>query len=53
MSVPVPAYEREPYRTSLKTRVVAAGADAGKPWAVLEDTILYPESGGSRPTAAR
>ena len=46
MSVPVPAYEREPYRTSLETRVVASGADAGRPWAVLEDTILYPEGGG-------
>ncbi len=42
----LPAYEREPYRTSLATAVVAAGVEAGRPWAVLEDTILYPEGGG-------
>jgi alanyl-tRNA synthetase len=42
----LPAYEREPYRTSLSTAVVAAGVDAGKPWAVLEDALLYPEGGG-------
>ena len=46
MSDRPPAYEREPYRTTLETRVVAAGADAGKPWVILEDTILYPEGGG-------
>ena len=41
-----PAYEREPYLKELRTAVVAAGVEAGKPWAVLEDTILYPEGGG-------
>jgi alanyl-tRNA synthetase len=41
-----PAYEREPYRTSLATTVLEAGASAGKPFAVLEDTILFPEGGG-------
>jgi alanyl-tRNA synthetase len=42
----LPAYEREPYRTSLETFVVTTGVEAGRPWAVLEDTILYPEGGG-------
>jgi alanyl-tRNA synthetase len=46
MSERAPAYEREPSRTELSTAVVAAGADASGPWAVLEDTILYPEGGG-------
>ena len=46
MSERLPAYEREPRLTALATTVVDAGADAGKPWAVLEDTILYPEGGG-------
>ena len=46
MSDAVPAYEREPYRTSLETAVVASGVEAGRPWAVLADTILYPEGGG-------
>ncbi|MBK9062677.1 MAG: alanyl-tRNA editing protein [Acidobacteria bacterium] len=45
----LPAFEREPYRTSLATTVIEAGVDAGKPFAVLEDTILYPEGGGQPP----
>ncbi|MEO8053884.1 MAG: alanyl-tRNA editing protein [Acidobacteriota bacterium] len=40
------SYEREPYRTSLATAVVETGVEAGRPFAVLEDTILYPEGGG-------
>ncbi len=42
----LPAYEREPYRTSLETSVVATGVDGTRPWVVLLDTILYPEGGG-------
>jgi alanyl-tRNA synthetase len=42
----LPAYEREPDRTSLETTVVATGADGNRPWVVLLDTILYPEGGG-------
>lgn len=42
----IPAYEREPYRTELETVVVEVGEAAGQPWAVLEDTVLYPEGGG-------
>jgi len=44
--VAIEAYEREPYLTSLATAVVEIGVEAGKPFAVLEDTILYPEGGG-------
>jgi len=40
------AYERDPYLRTLATEVVAIGADDGTPWAVLADTILYPEGGG-------
>ncbi len=42
----LPAYEREPYLTELETSVVEAGEDAGRPWAVLADTVFYPEGGG-------
>jgi alanyl-tRNA synthetase len=44
-----PAYEREPYRTSLETSIVETGHDGDRPFAVLEDTILYPEGGGQPP----
>ncbi len=42
----LPAYEREPTRTTLETAVVETGVESGRPWAVLEDTIFYPEGGG-------
>ncbi len=42
----VPAYERDPRRTELLTEVVATGTDEGRPFALLADTILYPEGGG-------
>ena len=45
MSAPQ-AYERDPYLTELPVLVVAAGRDEGRPWVVLDDTILYPEGGG-------
>ncbi len=45
MSAPQ-AYERDPYLTELPVRVVAAGSEGGRPWAVLDDTVLYPEGGG-------
>jgi Ser-tRNA(Ala) deacylase AlaX len=41
----VRTYELDPYATRLETRVVATGED-GPPFAVLADTILYPEGGG-------
>jgi len=43
---PVPAYEREPYRSELLAEVVRVGEENGRPFAVLSDTILYPEGGG-------
>ncbi len=42
----VMAYEREPYRRELETEVVEIGAHDDRPFAVLADTILYPEGGG-------
>ena len=42
----VPAYEREPYRTELLAEVVRVGVENGRPFAVLSDTILFPEGGG-------
>jgi Ser-tRNA(Ala) deacylase AlaX len=41
----LPAYERDPYLLELDARVLRAGED-GRPYAVLEDTVLYPEGGG-------
>jgi alanyl-tRNA synthetase len=42
----LPAYEREPYRTALETSILETGDDRGRPWAVLGDTVFYPEGGG-------
>ena len=44
-----PAYEREPYRTALETSILEAGDEGGRPYAVLEDTVFYPEGGGQPP----
>ena len=40
------AFERDPYATELSARVVETGVEGGRPWAVLDDTVLYPEGGG-------
>ena len=40
------AFERDPYRTELATRILEAGADGSRPWVLLEDSIFYPEGGG-------
>ncbi|MFH1176398.1 MAG: alanyl-tRNA editing protein [Acidobacteriota bacterium] len=40
------AFERDPYLCELATEVAAVGEEAGAFWAVLADTILYPEGGG-------
>jgi alanyl-tRNA synthetase len=45
----LPAFERDPYLTQLETRVIQTGAEGGRPYAVLADTILYPEGGGQPP----
>ncbi|MBI1753197.1 MAG: alanyl-tRNA editing protein [Acidobacteria bacterium] len=42
----LPAYERDPFATALETRIVAHGEEQGRPFAVLEDTLFYPEGGG-------
>jgi alanyl-tRNA synthetase len=40
------SYEREPYLRELATSVVEIGRDGGRAFAILADTILYPEGGG-------
>jgi len=40
------AYERDPRLRSLETEVVSTGAEDGRPFVVLADTILFPEGGG-------
>lgn len=40
------AYQRDAYQTDLRTRVTSTGSLSGRPYAVLEDTIFYPEGGG-------
>ncbi len=42
----LPAYERDPYLCDLATEVVTAGVDGERPYAVLADTVCYPEGGG-------
>ncbi len=42
----IPAYERDPYLRELETDVVAIGTQDGRPFAVLADTVFYPEGGG-------
>ena len=39
-------YESEPFSTEIDTAVVEVGDEAGRPYAVLTDTVLYPEGGG-------
>jgi len=41
-----PAYERDPLLASLETCVLHTGEEQGRPFAVLADTIFYPEGGG-------
>jgi Ser-tRNA(Ala) deacylase AlaX len=42
----LPAYERDPFTTTLETRTLRCGDDGGRTFAVLEDTVFYPEGGG-------
>jgi Ser-tRNA(Ala) deacylase AlaX len=39
-------YEREPYRQALEVRVLRVDRDGDRPFAVLDDTLLFPEGGG-------
>jgi Ser-tRNA(Ala) deacylase AlaX len=41
-----PAYERDPFATTLETRILKSGEEKGRPFVILEDTIFYPEGGG-------
>ena len=43
---PIPSYEKDPYLTRLEVEVLRVGETDGRPWAVLDDTLLYPEGGG-------
>jgi Ser-tRNA(Ala) deacylase AlaX len=42
----LPAYEQDPFATSLDIRIMRGGDEKGRPFVVLEDTIFYPEGGG-------
>lgn len=41
-----PSYERDPYLCELEAIVLSTGEEGGKPFALLDDTILFPEGGG-------
>ncbi len=42
----LPAYERQPYLTRLTTEVISTGKIDAGPYAILADSLLYPEGGG-------
>lgn len=42
----IPCYELDPCLRTLDTQVLRAWVEEGQSWAVLEDTVLYPEGGG-------
>jgi alanyl-tRNA synthetase len=46
MSARLLAYERDPSLTELEARVVEAGREGERDFAVLDDTVFYPEGGG-------
>ena len=39
-------FEKHPYQRDLDTEIVETGQDRDRPFAVLEDTVCYPEGGG-------
>ena len=41
-----PGYERDPYSRQLEVTIVGTGSDDRGPYALLDDTVLYPEGGG-------
>jgi len=41
-----PAYHQDCYLTKLETKVITIGEEDGSPFAVLADTLFYPEGGG-------
>ncbi|MCP4200618.1 MAG: alanyl-tRNA editing protein [bacterium] len=42
----IPSFERDPYLRRLDVEVLGVGEAEGRPYAVLDDTLLYPEGGG-------
>jgi len=46
------AYHDDCYLTKLETEIVAIGEENGTPFAVLGDTLFYPEGGG-QPASCR
>ncbi|MEJ2086533.1 MAG: alanyl-tRNA editing protein, partial [Acidobacteriota bacterium] len=46
MSDPIYCFERDPYKTRLKTEILETGESETGPFAILRDTIFYPEGGG-------
>ena len=40
------SYETDAYLTELDTEIIETGEEAGRPFAVTEDTVFYPEGGG-------
>ena len=42
----IPAFDREPYLRELEVEVTEVAEDEAGPYAVLSDTVLYPEGGG-------
>ena len=40
------SYERDPYLRDLQVDIIRVGEEDGRPFAILDDTILYPEGGG-------
>ncbi len=42
----MPAFHRDAYLTTLDTTIIETGTSGNRPWAVLDDTILYPKGGG-------
>ncbi len=46
-------YESQPYATELEVTVLSVGEDGKRPFAILDDTVLYPEGGGQPPDHGR
>ncbi len=42
----IPSYETAPYRKELEVEVLEVGTEDGRVYALLDDTILFPEGGG-------
>ena len=43
---PIPAYEKDPYQRRLEVEILEVGEHDGRPYAVLDDTLFFPEGGG-------